>query len=117
MFDTEKVRRKTMKIFLSTIILAGLVFVFGSTANAQTKRIGMKRAQAIATTRARGLKLKAKELEKEHGKWIYSFEFVRKNGSIREVNVNAYTGKIVGVESENAKKEADEGKNEKKEKH
>ncbi len=56
-----------MKIFLSTMILAGLVFVFGTTANAQQKKIGMKRAHEIATTRAHGLKLKAKELEKEKG--------------------------------------------------
>lgn len=95
------------------MILAGLVFVFGTTANAQQKKIGMKRALAIATTRARGLKLKAKELENEHGKWIYSFEFKNRDGSIREVNVNAYTGKIIGVERENAKKEADEMKKEK----
>ena len=103
-----------MKIFLSTMILAGLVFVFGSTANAQQKKIGMKRAQAIATTRARGLKLKAKELEKEKGKWIYSFEFKNRDGSIREVNVNAYTGKVIGVEHEDPKKEAKEEKSEKK---
>lgn len=80
-------------------------------------KIGMKRAQAIASTRARGLKLKAKELEHENGRWIYSFEFKNKNGSIREVNVDAYTGKIIGVEHENGKKEANEEKNEKTEKN
>ena len=106
-----------MKIFLSTLILAGLMFVFGITANAQQKKIGMKRATEIASTRAKGLKLKAKELEKEGGKWIYSFEFKNKDGSIREVNVNAYTGKIIGVERENAKKEAKEANDEKNEKH
>ena len=106
-----------MKIFLSTMILAGLMFVFGTTANAQQKKIGMKRATAIATTRAKGLKLKAKELEKEGGTWIYSFEFKNRDGSIREVNVNAYTGKVIGVEREDAKKEAKEAKDEMKEKH
>ena len=103
-----------MKIFLSTMILAGLMFVFGTTANAQQKKIGMKRATAIATTRAKGLKLKAKELEKEGGTWIYSFEFKNRDGSIREVNVNAFTGKIIGVEHEDPKKEAKEERNEKK---
>ena len=106
-----------MKIFLSTIILAGLMFVFGTTANAQSKKIGMKRAIAIASTRAKGLKLKSKELENEGGKWIYSFAFKNKDGSTREVNVNAYTGKVVGVERESAKKEAKEAKDEKNEKH
>lgn len=105
---------------MKKITLITLVALFGLgtiVAEAKPKLIGMKRAQAIASTRARGLKIKAKELEREHGKWIYSFEFKNKNGSIREVNVNAYTGKIVGVEHEDAKKEAAEEKNEKKEKH
>jgi len=74
----------------------------------------MKRAQEIASKRATGLPLKAKELEHEKGRWIYSFEFKNRNGSIREVNVDAYSGKIVGVEHEDPKKEALEEKNEKK---
>lgn len=93
-------------------MLAGLVFAFGSTASAQQKRIGMKKAQQIAATRARGLKLKAKELEKEKGKWIYSFEFKNRDGSIREVNVDAYTGRVIGVEHEGKKKEAAEERDE-----
>ncbi len=105
-----------MKTLLSTAILAGLVLVFGTVANAQQKKIGMKRAQAIATSHARGLRLKAKELEHEKGTWIYSFEFREKNGNTREVNVNAYTGKVV-IEHETKKSEADEEKGEKKEKH
>ena len=101
-----------------TAILLIALFGFGTlVVEAKPKVIGMKRALAIATSHAKGLKLKAKELEKEKGKWIYSFEFKNRNGSIREVNVNAYTGKIVGVEHENAKKEAKEEKNERKEKH
>ena len=105
---------------MKKIMLFSLVALFGFgalVAEAKPKLIGMKRAQAIASARARGLKIKAKELEKEGGKWIYSFEFKNRDGSIREVNVNAYTGKIVGVEHENAKKEANEEKTEKKEKH
>lgn len=105
---------------MKKIIALSLVALFGFgaiVAEAKPKVIGMKRALAIASSHAKGLKLKAKELEKEKGKWIYSFEFKNRNGSIREVNVNAYTGKIVGVEHENAKKEAAEEKNEKKEKH
>ncbi|MEP6848066.1 MAG: PepSY domain-containing protein [Acidobacteriota bacterium] len=103
-----------MKIFLSTMMIAGVMILFGTAAYAQNKKIGMKRAQEIASTKAPGLRLKAKELEHEKGAWIYSFEFKNKDGSIREVNVNAYTGSIVGVERENAKKETNEERNEKK---
>lgn len=95
------------------LVLIGL-FSIGAFAAEAKPKIGMKRAQEIASTRARGLKLKAKELEHEKGRWIYSFEFKNRNGSIREVNVDAYSGKIVGVEHEDPKKEALEEKNEKK---
>ena len=99
-----------MRLFITGLILSGMLFVFGPSVNAQQKRIGMKKAQQIASTRARGLVLKAKELEKEHGKWIYSFEFKNKDGSVREVNVDAYSGKVIGVEREDATKEASEEK-------
>lgn len=105
-----------MKTLISTAVLAGLVFVLSGTASAQKQKIGMKRAQAIATSHAPGLRLKAKELEHEKGTWIYSFEFREKNGDIREVNVNAYTGEVA-VENESKKGEAAEEKAEKKEKH
>jgi len=90
--------------------------VLGISASAQQKKIGMRRAQAIATSHAKGLRLKAKEMEHENGTWIYSFEFREKNGDIREVNVNAFTGKAI-VEHESKKSEADEERSEKKEKH
>ena len=98
---------------LIALILVALFSTGAFAANAKPK-IGMKRAQEIASTRARGLKLKARELEHEKGRWIYSFEFKNLNGSFREVKVDAYTGKIIGVEHEGPKKEADEEKNEKK---
>ncbi len=93
------------------------LFTVGAFAAEAKPKIGMAKATQIARTRAHGLVLKAKELEHENGRWIYSFEFKNKDGSIREVNVNAYTGKIVGVERENGKKEAAEEKDEKNEKN
>jgi len=103
-----------MKTFLLTAIFTALVLTFAATVNAQGKTIGMKRAQAIATEHAKGLKLKAKELERENGKWIYSFEFRNRDGSTREINVDAYTGKIVGIERETPSKEKKEAKDEMK---
>lgn len=103
-----RVREKQMKTFLSAIILSGMVVIFAAGANAQHKKIGMRRAQAIASKHARGLSLKDKELEKENGKWIYSFEFKNRDGSIREVNVDALTGAVLSIEHEGLKKEAKE---------
>ena len=94
-----------MKVVLLAALILGLSVI---SVSAQKHKIGMKRAQAIAASHAKGLRLKAKELEHENGKWIYSFEFRNRDGSTREVNVNAYTGKIVGREREDAKKEKNE---------
>jgi uncharacterized membrane protein YkoI len=43
------------------------------------------------------------ELEKEHGRWIYSFEIIPtggKKGHLKEVNIDAETGKVVNIEDE-----------------
>ena len=99
-----------------TALFMVALFSVGAFASETKPKIGMTRATQIASAKAPGLKLKAKELEKEKGRWIYSFEFKNKDGSIREVNVDAYSGKVIAVEREDAKKEAAEEKNEKKEK-
>ena len=104
-----------MKVTLSILLLVttGLVPI---TSDAQTKRIGMKRATQIATKRIHG-RVKSSELEKEKGRWIYSFDISTGKGKITEVNVDAYSDKIIGIEHESAKKEADENKMEMKGKH
>jgi len=73
------------------------MFAFAPTAGAQAKRIGMKQAQEIATRRAEGLKLKHKDLVTENGKPFYSIDFKDWDGSIRRVNVDAYTGSVLSV--------------------
>ena len=103
---------RTFTVILLTIIL-GLVAL---AAGAQTKKIGMARATKIATKRVHGT-VKSKELEHEHGRWIYSFDISTGKGKITEVNVDAYTGKILAVDVENAAKEAKEAKDEAKGKH
>jgi hypothetical protein len=104
-----------MKMTLSTLLLL-TIGLLPITSDAQTKRIGMKRATQIATKRIHG-RVKSSELEKEKGRWIYSFDISTGKGKITEVNVDAYSGKIIGIEHESAKKEADENKMEMKGKH
>ncbi len=100
---------------LTTILLIAF-FGFGVIiTDAQAKKIGMKRAKEIAMRQTAG-KIKSSELEKEKGKWIYSFDIRTSKGAITEVNIDAYTGKVISVEEENAKKEADEKRKEKAEK-
>jgi hypothetical protein len=101
-----------MKRIIFVLTLALLVFG-ASMVNAQAKKIGMKRARQIAMQHASG-KIKSSELEKEKGRWIYSFDIRNNKGTITEVNIDAFSGKVVGVEKESVKKEAAEDRNEKK---
>ena len=78
-------------------------------------KITMEQAQATALQRAPGT-VEGSELEKEHGKLVYSFDIRNAKGTIDEVQVSAITGKIVRVEHENKKQEADEKRQERKEK-
>lgn len=104
------------KISVAAATLFALVFgISALTANAQTKKIGMAKAKAIALKQAAG-KVESGEFEKENGKSVYSFDIRNSKGTITEVQVEAYTGKVVSVEEENKKAEAAEKKQEKMEK-
>ena len=67
----------------------------------------MKRAKEIARQRVNGT-IKSSELEKEHGKMIYSFDVQTAGGKIKEVNINAVTGAVIEVKAETAADEAKE---------
>lgn len=77
-------------------------------------KISMEKAKMIALKTAPG-KIKSAELEREHGKLIYSFD-INTNKGVTEVNVDALNGKVVGTQHESAAKEAAEKKQEAKEK-
>ncbi len=83
---------------------------------ARQAKITKEKAQEIALKRAPGT-VEGAELEREHGKLVYSFDIRNSKGTIDEVQVSAINGKIVRVEHENKKQEAAEKKKEKRAKH
>ncbi len=83
---------------------------------ARQAKITKEKAQEIALKRAPGT-VESGELEREHGKLVYSFDIRNSKGTIDEVQVSAINGKIVRVEHENKKQEAAEKKKEKRAKH
>ncbi|MCU1347777.1 MAG: hypothetical protein JWO56_807 [Acidobacteria bacterium] len=78
-------------------------------------KISMEKAREIALKEAAG-KVESSELEREHNTLVYSFDIRNAKGTIDEVLVSAYDGKIVAHEHENKAKEAAEKKQEAKEK-
>ncbi len=101
---------------IAAVIAAAAVTVsaFATTTPAKPK-ITLKHARAIALKKAPGT-IKSSELEREHGKLIYSFDIATSAKAVTEVNVDALNGKIVAVQHESAAKEAAEKKQEAKEK-
>ncbi|HEY4416971.1 MAG TPA: PepSY domain-containing protein [Verrucomicrobiae bacterium] len=74
-------------------------------------------AQAIALAKVPNGTVKEGELEKENGKLIWSFDIATPDTKdITEVNVDAITGAVVGMDKESPESEAKEAKEEKKDK-
>src|SRR4051794_32139207 len=109
-------KRKT----ITSIVFAFAVLVIagsGSSVSAQEKKVNaklakqanitMEQAGEIASKRIAGT-IEESELEKEHGKIVYSFDIRTADGKVSEVQVDAKTGEIVRIEEEDAKAEAKE---------
>ena len=69
-------------------------------------KITMEQAKAAALQNESGI-IKSAELEKEHGRWIHSFDIATTDG-VQEVNIDAGTGKVVEDSKETAAQEARE---------
>lgn len=77
-------------------------------------KITMEQAQKAALAKEAG-KIQEKELEREKGRLIYSFDIKMADG-IHEVNVDAMTGEVVGDTVESVAAEAKEKAADKKQK-
>ena len=96
-----------MKTFIPTLILAGMLMAFDSgcaTSQAELQaqaKISKADAEKTALTKAPGGTIKETELEKEHGKLVWSIEIATPGErDLTEVHVDAVTGEIVAVEKE-----------------
>jgi uncharacterized membrane protein YkoI len=130
-----KKKEKIMKRYMTLLVMTMAVLTAGASLataapkslqeNKETQeqerlkreaKINMDQAREIALKRAPGT-VESGELEREHGKLVYSFDIRNSKGTIDEVQVSAITGKVVRVEHENKKQEAAEKRKESKEKH
>ena len=129
-----------MKTISTTLVTLGAVVALAATAGAQgtqagqaaqadtqtktdippalakSAKISLDSARAIATKRIPNATIESQELEREHGRLIYSFDMkVPGKSGIDEVNVNALNGRIVDVSHEGPAAEKKEAAAEKKE--
>jgi len=105
-----------MKILVAVAVVAALGT--GSVAAAKPAthaRISMKTARAAALKKVPGGKVRSAELEREHGKLIYSFDIKAPGKSgVEEVQVDAVHGGIVSMTHETPKAERNEAREEKR---
>ncbi len=112
-----------LAVLVSALLTGGSLAMARSTAQensneaklAKQAKITKEQAQETALKRAPGT-VESSELEREHGKLVYSFDIRNAKGTIDEVQVSAITGKVVRVEHETKKQEEAEKKKEMKEK-
>jgi len=101
-----------MRLAVCSMLAAGLLAGCATENESQLQaeaKISKADAQATALTKAPNGTCKDCELEREHGKLIWSFCFTTPDSKdITEVNVDAMTGAIVNVEHEKATKEKGE---------
>ena len=79
-------------------------------------KITMEQARATALKKVPNGTIDSAELEREHGKLIYSFDIKTAKPGVTEVQVDAINGKVVSVKHESAAHEAAEKKKEAQEK-
>jgi hypothetical protein len=120
-------RNLIVRMMLSVFFTAGLAALSSTGILAQEKgekpnpklakqaKISMAKAREIARAKASG-NIESEELEKEHGKLVYSFDIRNEKGTITEVQVDAKTGGIVSVEEEDKEAEAKEKQEDSKKK-
>jgi uncharacterized membrane protein YkoI len=106
-----------MKNKLTIINLAAIIIALGVAGCASEQqeqaemqsqaKISKEQAQQTALAKAPGGTIKEGELENEKGKLIWSFDIAGSPG-VTEVNVDAITGEVVGVEDESSGKESKE---------
>jgi hypothetical protein len=83
---------------------------------ASQAKITKKAATAVALAKVPGGVVKSSELEREHGKLIYSFDIaVPGKSGIEEVQISAIDGTVVSVSHEDAKAERREAQKDKSE--
>ncbi len=101
---------KTLKIHLILCSLLAAGFFAGCETENESQlqakaKISKAEAQATALTKVQNGTVKECELEREHGKLIWSIGITTPDSKdITEVNVDAITGTVVNVEHEKSEK-------------
>jgi hypothetical protein len=110
-----------IKTMVASVVAVALLGSFTGCKSSQAElqaqaKISRADAEKTALAKVPGGTIKEGELEKEHGKLIWSFDIATAAKDVTEVQVNAVTGEIVSVEKETPAHEEKEKKEKESEK-
>lgn len=116
----KMINGKTAMVSAALAMLVVSASAFAAEPSQDTLRTQAKvtQAQATATALARvpGGKVESAELEREHGKLIWSFDLVQPRGKgVTEIQVDAVSGVVVSQKQETPAQQANEAKAEARE--
>ena len=107
----EEIMRQPVWILMAILFAAAAAAQTPSRASQSHSKITKEQATATALTKVPNGTIKESELEREHGKLVWSFDIATAGSKdITEVQVDANSGEVVSVEKESAKAEAAEKK-------
>jgi uncharacterized membrane protein YkoI len=106
-----------IKIGLASIAFKAVLLVSAAAAEEppatllKQAKVTEEQATKIASAKVPDGTVKSSELEREHGKLIWSFDISRPGSrAITEIQVDAKTGKIVSLQTESVRDQAKEAK-------
>ncbi|HEY4050668.1 MAG TPA: PepSY domain-containing protein [Acidobacteriaceae bacterium] len=100
-------RSRAVRVVLSMMFVPTLLtFSNYASASKPKTQLTMEDARKIALQKESG-NVKSQELEKEKGRWIFSFD-IERDKQIHEVGIDANTGEIIEDSVENPADEAKE---------
>jgi len=102
-----------MKTLLTLALAAVLSVSLFAGQKTMKHKVSPKQAAQIALKKYPGKLVGTPKVEKEDGIWQYEV-LVKSKGKLKEVNVNAETGKITSVENTSAKEEKKEKEDDEK---
>ncbi len=114
--------RLTLSSISTALVLAFVVSTATASEPSQAElhkqaKVSEAVAKKTALAKVHAGTVSSSELEREHGKLIWSFDIAQAGSkNVTEIQVDAKTGKIVSTKVETAQKEADEATAEAKEK-
>lgn len=107
--DTKRSRSISIPTVLTATGIAAVLMFTGCATNKQPPKVSREQAEAVAQTESKGGRIVSAELEREHGRLIWSFDITIPNSKdIREIQVDANSGDVVNREIETPAQQAQE---------